>query len=173
MSAGQPRLDDACHALRGLMPTDALAWYEYLRRDDVTRDTSWTRVTPQRVAELIAGYGGPQGPWRWAIARRADDALEGTIGFNEVALEHGRAELAFDLSPAAWGQGLATRAAQAVLRWAFQERGLQRVQATVLDTNLRSRAVLERLGMRCEGTLSGYRIVRGAPRDFLMYALRA
>ena len=57
MSAGQPRLDDARHALRGLMPTDALAWYEYLRRDDVTRDTSWTRVTPQRVAELIAGYG--------------------------------------------------------------------------------------------------------------------
>jgi len=45
-----------------------------------------------------------------------------------------------------------------------------RVQATVLDSNLASRRVLERAGFHAEGLLAAYRVVRGEPRDFWMYA---
>ena len=73
--------------------------------------------------------------------------------------------------PGGWqGQGLATHAARAVLEWGHAALALVRIQATVLDSNARSIAVLERLGMQREGLLRAYRRVRGQPRDFWMYA---
>lgn len=83
---------------------------------------------------------------------------------------HGRAELAYDLSPRYQGRGLSTIAANAVVRWTQDQMGLQRVQATVLDSNTPSIAVLERIGMQREGLLRQYRKVRGQARDFWMYA---
>lgn len=100
----------------------------------------------------------------------ADDQLIGTVGLNGVDLWHGRGELAYDLDPRWQGQGLATHAARAVLDWAHGTCGLVRIQATVLDSNARSIALLERLGMQREGRLRAYRHVRGQPRDFWMYA---
>lgn len=40
----------------------------------------------------------------------------------------------------------------------------------MLDSNLPSIAVLQRLAMRREGLLRAYRKVRGQPRDFWLYA---
>ncbi|MGG2101244.1 GNAT family N-acetyltransferase [Stenotrophomonas sp. NRRL B-14846] len=100
----------------------------------------------------------------------ADDQLIGTVGLNGVDPWHGRGELAYDLDPRWQGQGLATHAARGVLDWAHGTCGLVRIQATVLDSNARSIALLERLGMQREGRLRAYRHVRGQPRDFWMYA---
>ncbi len=83
---------------------------------------------------------------------------------------HGRGELAYDLEPHWQGQGLATQAARAVLDCGHAVRSLTRIQATVLDSNARSIAELERLGMRREGLLHAYRRVRGQPRNVWMYA---
>ncbi len=54
--------------------------------------------------------------------------------------------------------------------WALRELGFARIQATVLDTNVASAGVLERCGFQREGLLRRYRLVRGEPRDFWMYA---
>lgn len=61
---------------------------------------------------------------------------------------------------AAWARYLSTRPV----------RSLTRIQATVLDSNARSIAVPERLGMQRAGLLCAYRKVRGHPRNFWMYA---
>nr|WP_244664510.1 GNAT family protein [Serratia marcescens] len=78
--------------------------------------------------------------------------------------------LAYDLDPRHCGRGLATAAARAVVHWAQTAQGLQRVQATVLDSNLLSIAVLEHVGMQREGLIRQYRRVRGQARDYWMYA---
>ena len=49
------------------------------------------------------------------------------------------------------GQGYATEAASALLRYTFMELGLHRVIATLDTRNAPSAALLERLGMRREG----------------------
>lgn len=46
-----------------------------------------------------------------------------------------------------WGQGHATEAARAVLRFGFEDAGLKEIVAFTVPHNRRSRAVMERLGM--------------------------
>ncbi len=45
-----------------------------------------------------------------------------------------------------------------------------RMQGVVLTDNVRSARVLEKCGYRYEGLLRAYRMVRGVPGDFAMYA---
>ncbi|MBO9356245.1 GNAT family N-acetyltransferase [Bordetella petrii] len=159
-------------ALRRLRPQDAADWYTYLRDEAVTRHTSWQLAGEPDLDRLIAAcLSGSGGCVRLAIADTATGRLRGTIGFNEIAAAHARAEIAYDLAPALWNRGIASRACAAVSGWALQSLGLCRVQATVLDTNLASRRVLQRCGFRPEGLLANYRMVRGQPRDFWIYAL--
>ncbi len=51
--------------------------------------------------------------------------------------------LAFD----SWGSGLATEGARAVVDYAFSELGLSNLVSFTVPTNLRSRRVMEKLGM--------------------------
>nr|WP_255592668.1 GNAT family protein [Bordetella sp. BOR01] len=158
--------------LRRLRQQDAADWHEYLRDEAVTRHTSWQLAGIADLDSLIALYLSSPGSGcvRLAIADAASNRLRGTIGFNEIAAAHGRAEIAYDLAPTLWNRGIASRACAAVTGWALQSLGLWRVQATVLDANLPSRRVLEHCGYRPEGLLASYRMVRGQPRDFWIYA---
>jgi len=156
-------------SLRPLQFDDAAAWSAYLNQPGVIEHTSWGDIGHTALAALIQSYETQQEALRWAIVD-SSSSLIGTVGLNDISRPHGRAELAYDLDPEHRGRGLATRAAQAVIYWARNELDLQRIQATVLDTNEPSIAVLERLGMRREGLLRRYRKVRGEARDFWMYA---
>lgn len=155
--------------LRAMSVDDAAAWSGYLSLPGVIEHTSWGDISSESLQRQIASYGAGQRALRWAIVD-GDDRLMGTVGLNDIAPGHDRAELAYDLSPAFQGRGLATAAARAVTAWAHTTLGCARVQATVLDSNLASIAVLERIGMQREGQLAAHRHVRGQPRDFWLYA---
>lgn len=157
--------------LRPMREDDAATWHTYLSQDAVTRHTSWRVDGPGDLAELIRAYARPERSHSmgFAIAGQ-DDRLVGTIGLNEIAPAHRRAEIAYDIAPEFWRQGLATRACAAVSDWALQTLGFARIQATVLDSNVASARVLERCGYQREGLLHAYRVVRGEPRHFWMYA---
>lgn len=57
-------------------------------------------------------------------------------------------ESGWRLARAAWGQGYATEAARACLVWGFGTLELDEVVSFTVPANVRSRAVMERLGMR-------------------------
>ena len=61
-------------------------------------------------------------------------------------------EVDYGLGREAWGHGYATEAARAALDLGFGTLGLERVIAIVYPANVRSRAVVERLGMRPAGS---------------------
>lgn len=86
------------------------------------------------------GYG------RWALEEKAGGALLGYCGLGCPAGSPGT-ELVYMLARGAWGRGLASEASAAVLRFAFEEVGLEHVYALTMPGNVRSRRVLERLGM--------------------------
>jgi RimJ/RimL family protein N-acetyltransferase len=56
-------------------------------------------------------------------------------------------EIGWRLARPYWGRGYATEGARAVLTFAFQRLGLPEVVSFTVPGNLRSRAVMERLGM--------------------------
>lgn len=98
------------------------------------------------------------------------DRLIGTIGFHTVSDVNRSAEITYDLAPDYWGRGIATTLCDVVTSWSYIAYGFVRVQATVLVGNERSQKVLTRSGYRHEGLLRAYRLVRGRPADFNLYA---
>ena len=66
-------------------------------------------------------------------------------------------EILYALLPAHWHQGLATEASREVLRYAFEELGLDRVYAGADPPNETSFRVMERLGM----TFDSRRVIHG------------
>src|SRR5579871_6267103 len=120
------------------------------------------------IARALDGYAAGTS-CRWALAD-PDDRLVGTCGFSSWSRPHAHAELAYDLDPAFWGRGLMRAAVHQVLMWALDTAGFQRVHAFVMTSNSPSTRLLEALGFSREGTLRRFRVARGVPRDFHVYA---
>jgi RimJ/RimL family protein N-acetyltransferase len=133
----------------------------------------WTEADRARFAAIVADpeVAGPLGGARiqapdyfdamrafWAehgygqIAIAADGVLVGRIGLRRVPAEwnhpmSGLFEVGWMLARPAWGRGYATEAAQAMLAWGFQVLDLPRVWSWTDAANLRSQAVMRRLGL--------------------------
>ncbi len=91
------------------------------------------------------GYG------LWAAEVPGEAALIGFVGLAPVELEIAFApavELGWRLAPQFWGRGLASEAARATMRCAFEELELPSLVSYTAASNLRSRRVMERLQMR-------------------------
>lgn len=85
-----------------------------------------------------------------AMERRADGAFLGAAGVMPFRDNHPLApgfEVGWRLVHAAWGQGYALEAANAVLGDGFDRGGLTEILACTAVSNRRSRAVMERLRM--------------------------
>lgn len=83
-------------------------------------------------------------------------------------------EIGWRLARAAWGGGYATEAARAALRFGFATLPVDQIVALTVPTNRRSRAVMERLGMRRDPAddFDHPRIVEGHPlRRHVLYRL--
>jgi RimJ/RimL family protein N-acetyltransferase len=95
----------------------------------------------------------------------------GEIYLNQPDHQNERTELGYSLSRRHWGKGLMTEATRAVINWAFQTYGFNRIYATCDPRNVRSWRVLERLGMKREGLLRNHLKWNGEFRDQLYYGL--
>jgi RimJ/RimL family protein N-acetyltransferase len=87
---------------------------------------------------------------RLAIEERQGGFL-GYAGIMPAAPNHPlgpHVEIGWRLASAVWGKGYATEAAGAVLRNAFEILGLTEILAYTAADNVRSQAVMERLGMQ-------------------------
>lgn len=99
------------------------------------------------------------GMCRFAIERRADGVFLGACGlmpsFEALPIPP-FVDLGWRLSREAWGNGYATEAARAVLHDGFTRLDLAEINAITAAINLRSCAVMERLGMAYDAELSGF-----------------
>jgi ribosomal-protein-alanine N-acetyltransferase len=69
------------------------------------------------------------------------------------------------------GYGYMPEAVAVVLRYAFEQLGMHRVEAAIVPRNARSRRVAEKLGMREEGTSERFLQIRGVWEDHVRYAI--
>lgn len=128
---------DALHNLWRLPLVRRFLW------DDVAIDR-------QQASDVLRDFldaAATRGLGLWIARVAADAELLGFWALREIApgLE---VELLYGLAPQAWGQGLATEGARAVLEYAFDVLKLRRVWARTDRPNVASQRVIERLGMR-------------------------
>jgi len=86
----------------------------------------------------------------WAAELKETRAFIGFIGLSHIGFEahfSPAVEVGWRLASAYWGKGYATEGARAALRAAFTELGLNEIVSITVPANLRSRRVMERIGM--------------------------
>ncbi|MFJ6793603.1 GNAT family N-acetyltransferase [Streptomyces sp. NPDC091268] len=88
----------------------------------------------------------------WAIARPGGDAV-GLVGWGDIELAGGSAEIVYWILPSARGGGVVTEAVRRVGAWALDELGLHRLRLCHSVANPASCRVAEKAGYTLEGTL--------------------
>jgi RimJ/RimL family protein N-acetyltransferase len=86
----------------------------------------------------------------WAVEEKSSGQFIGFIGLNCPAWEASFTpcvEIGWRLAAAFWGKGYATEGAKAALDYAFKRLQLQEVVAFTVPDNIRSRRVMEKIGM--------------------------
>jgi [ribosomal protein S5]-alanine N-acetyltransferase len=157
VSGPAPSSETACLALRPLDADDLddlhrisnePAVRRYLWDDEpVSRATVRDLVARSRRAFLGENVG------LFGVRSRGREDLLGFCGL--VRLEGmDEMELAYELTASVWGRGIATEAALACLRYAFERAGLERVIAAADPPNTASLRVIEKLGMKPAGNLN-------------------
>lgn len=160
--------------LRPLTAADAAAIADYRDDPEVARYQSWDRYREADALAMIdsladTGPGTPGAWFQWGITERSSGALLGDCGLK--TLEDPRLGLVgYTLGRAHQGRGLATEAMRAVIELAFGRLAMHRLAASVDLENLRSLALLERLGWRREAHHRRSEWFKGAWCDDIIYA---
>ncbi len=122
------------------------------------------------IAENAAGYGSGRSV-HFAVQPKASAILVGCAELLEIDPDHLQAELSFWIGQTAWGQGYASEAARAVVRFGFGALALNRIYAYHMLRNPASGAVLRKVGMKQEGTLRERVKKWGVFEDVALYAI--
>ncbi|WP_406511470.1 GNAT family N-acetyltransferase [Streptomyces sp. NBC_00161] len=128
-------------------------------------DLDSATATLRRYADRLAtDTGGIYGIW-------LDGTLVGGVMFTRFDSASGVCEIGCWLESAGEGRGLVTRACRLLIGWAFQERGMSRVEWWAAAGNTRSIDVARRLGMTRDGVLRQHSSYRGVRRDIEVWSV--
>lgn len=106
------------------------------------------------------------------IVRKRDDAIAGMINLTQIFYgPFCNAYLGYGLGVKFIGEGLMTEAVKLILRFAFKDLKLHRIEANVQPENLPSISVLKRCGFTNEGFSRRYLKIGGRWRDHERWAI--
>ncbi len=109
-----------------------------------------TRAEGDAMMDRISAQMADQGFGFWGAERKTDGRLVGMVGLmvmGEGLPAPGAIELGWRIHPEAQGMGLATEGARAARDWAFANLDIDQVVAITAQTNVRSQAVMTKIGM--------------------------
>jgi RimJ/RimL family protein N-acetyltransferase len=102
------------------------------------------------LAARIEGHFQRHGFGLWAVEIPGVVPFAGFVGMSVPDFEAAFTpcvEIAWRLAPEHWGQGYASEGARAALRFGFEVLGLAEIVSFTVPGNVRSRRVMEKLGM--------------------------
>jgi ribosomal-protein-alanine N-acetyltransferase len=109
-----------------------------------------SRAESDRLMVRIEAGFDHRGYGLWALELRASGELLGFAGLEVPSFEAHftpTVEVGWRLARSAWGQGFATEAGRAALAFGFEQAGLREIVSLTSAANVRSQAVMQRIGM--------------------------
>ena len=148
--------------VRNWRAEDAERAFDIYRRWEVAK---WLGAEPQAMESMDQAHRMVQ-RWgelnvtepetgRWAVERKADGVVAGTVILLPLPDGAGEFEVGWHFHPDSWRQGLASESARGAIGWGFA-RGLDEILAVVRPDNAASIAVCHRLGMTPLGRTTKY-----------------
>lgn len=172
-----PLLETERLYLKKIEPENANDMYAYSSLDQVTRYLLWT---PHINIDETKGYiEFLQKQYRkgnysdWGLNCKADGAFIGTCGFSNMDFTNNKGELGYVLSPSYQGKGYMKEAVGAILRLAFEDLGLNRIELRIMDGNAASIRFAASSGFQFEGTSRKSLFLRGEYKTLHYYSLIA
>ena len=170
-----PTLETPRLLLRKVAMADARDLFIYGRDPEVARHVLWEPYRTEADARayvrfLQRQYRGDQ-PSSWGIVYKIENRMIGTIGFMWRNQDHNSAEIGYSLARPYWNRGIMSEALREALRFGFERLGLHRIEAQHESDNPASGRVMEKAGMRREGTLRGRLYNKGRYVDVELYAI--
>ncbi len=126
--------------------------------------------TERHLERIQAGYTSGDA-LQLGIEHNDDKALIGTCTLFAFHTASRRAEMGYALGRPYWGKGYMHEALKALVRYAFEVRDLNRLEADIDPRNAASAKTLERLGFVREGYLRERWIVGDEVSDTALYGL--
>jgi len=115
----------------------------------VHKDVSFTR---KLLTDWVSKYD--EGDWfNWAIELKEEGKVIGNISVVEIKERAEAADIGYCLGRAYWGRGIMPEALKAVMDYLFDKVGVNRVAACHDVNNPKSGRVMDKAGMKLEGTL--------------------
>jgi len=139
-----------------------------------TTETIPHPYTEEMAREFIAGKPEtPKGQHKpFALELKSAKEPVGGIGLTVNSINQ-RASLGYWLGVDYWGQGYVTEAAREILRYGFEDLGLNRIEAQFLTRNPASGRVMAKAGMRFEVEFPNYALKHGVFENIGQYVLYA
>jgi [ribosomal protein S5]-alanine N-acetyltransferase len=176
LSLGLVGLQTERLVLREIEHGDGDAMQAYAADPEVVRYMVWGPNTLEQTRAFCSGQLDVQRirdrrDFELALIDRATGDLIGGVGLRVQNTTQREGDFGYVLRRDYWGKGLVVEAARALLEFGFGVLGLHRIYATADTRNLQSIRVMEKLGLRHEGTLRKNLYLRDAFRDTVLYAL--
>ena len=143
--------------LRRFATADLLPFQAYRHDPEVGRYQGWSPLDDTAAAAFIADMAtapfGVPGEWfQIAVADRSNGRLVGDIGICLRDEVDRTAEIGFSVAPAVQRRGFGTEAVSAALALLFESGKVARIEGITDARNVPSTRLLERVGMRLDGT---------------------
>ena len=141
--------------LRHQVPGDLDSLFALYCDPDVSRFIPDAPRTIEEARKELEWHinGHPERPelGLWATIHKETNSFIGRCGLLPWTIDgQNEVEVAYLISKAYWGQGLATEAAQAILDYGFEKLNLSRLICLIDKDNLASIKVAEKIGMTFE-----------------------
>lgn len=140
------------------------------------RYNPWYSRTEEDVRQFVQRFilwsqERPRRKFQFAFVLQAEQRVIGNGGIRMKTAQSWEADLGYELDSRYWHHGYATEAAQALLRFGFEELRLHRIWAHCIAENTGSAHVLEKIGMRREGWFRENEWMKDRWWDTLQYAM--
>ena len=152
---------------------DASDLYEYAKNPNVGPHAGWSpHKDREESLRIIRELFMPN--QTWAIRKKWDSRVIGSISLepDRYRPDACSRELGYSLAEECWGQGIMTEAAKEVIRFGFEELGLDQIGICTGEANRRSQRVIEKCGFKYEGTIRRtYKVYDGTLRDSMIFSM--
>jgi RimJ/RimL family protein N-acetyltransferase len=157
-----PSLADVAHFVRWYSDPEVLHWLHMSEGPKATEETERARIA--------AAVEDPS-QMLWIIETRKARPI-GNAGLLQIDPVHQRAWLGICIGEKdCWSQGYGTEAIRLLLRFAFRNLGLRRIQLITDADNARGIRCYEKCGFYQEALLRGHRLRYGEPLDMVQMAV--
>ena len=145
--------------LRPWSENDAEELYKYASDPEVGPPAGWPPHTSvENSREIIRTV--LSAPETYAVCLKENGKPIGSVGLhrNDLAEKDDEYELGYWIGRPFWGQGLIPEASRELLRYAFEDLGMNRIWCGYYDGNEKSRRVQEKLGFVFHHTTEGLEV---------------